>query len=330
MTYPGTLTFPGLLTFPGTWELTWPPPGIVPVSVARRPQVTVSVAPRGSVPARVPWRPQVDVEIPLVVSLSVRSFPEMRADVAVPLNMRVDYVADAIGGSVAMTVDVSLPVEVGLSSFPSFIPVVSLPVEVQAWTTITGSSDTFNRADGVLGSGWQSFSMAPVIAGNKAQAGSGGSNNTTNVHSALNALSLPGLDQEVQFTIAAPVGTLDSDRGVGALVRGTGTAQRTYVVGGVTGSAAYINTYQNGTATQVANRTGLAFSVGNTFVFRAQGNKYMLLRDGVEILVWTDSSNAFPVDSTFVRWGFEVANVKSFYSTSYGFAVDTISGRTLE
>ncbi len=329
MTYPGLLTFPGSLTFPGGWSLVWPPPGVVSMSVAKRPLVGVSAASRGTVPSVMPWRPKLDIEIPVSIGVSATAIGVMSAAVTIPLDMRVDYVADAIGGSVAMTVDVSLPVEVGLSSFPSFSPVVDIPVEVQAWTTIAGSSDTFNRADGALGAGWQSFSMAPVIAGNKAQAGSGGSNNTTNIHASLNSVSLPGIDQEVQFTIVAPTGTLDADRGVGAIVRGTGITQRTYVVGGVTGSAAYINTYQNGTATQVANRTSLTFSAGNTLVFRVQGNKYALLRDGVEILVWTDSSNAFPVDSTFTRWGFEVANVKSFYSTSYGYAVDTISGRTI-
>ena len=135
MTYPGASTFPGLLTFPGTWELAWPPPGIVPVSVAPRPQVPVSVAPGGSVPARVPWRPRVDVEIPLAVSLSVRSFPEMRADVAVPLNLRVQYVADATGGSVAITVPVSMPVSVSAGRVPFFAPVVSVPVDVQVEAT---------------------------------------------------------------------------------------------------------------------------------------------------------------------------------------------------
>jgi hypothetical protein len=135
MTYPGSTTFPGLLTFPGTWELTWPPPGIVPVSVAKRPQVSVSVAPRGSVPPRVPWRPHVDVDIAVPVQIAVTAFPQMRAEVAVPLNLRVDYVADATGGSVALTVPVSVSADVSVAQVPFFAPVVSMPVDAQVYAT---------------------------------------------------------------------------------------------------------------------------------------------------------------------------------------------------
>ena len=135
MTYPGSTTFPGLLTFPGTWELTWPPPGIVPVSVAKRPQVPVSVAPRGSVPARVPWRPRLDVELPLPMVVSVTVIPEMRVSATVPLDLRVEYVADATGGSVALTVPVSMPVSTTADRVPFFAPVISMPVDAQVYAT---------------------------------------------------------------------------------------------------------------------------------------------------------------------------------------------------
>ena len=74
MTHPGLETFPGLLTFPGAWALIWPPTGIVPVSVAPRPQPTVSIAPRGSVPTQLPWRPNVAV-IPGQLTYHEKPYP---------------------------------------------------------------------------------------------------------------------------------------------------------------------------------------------------------------------------------------------------------------
>lgn len=156
MTYPGSTTYPGLLTFPGTWELNWPPSGIIPVSVARRPQATVSVAPRGSVPARVPWRPRIDVDVPMPVEVLVTAFPEIRAEVTVPLNLKVDYVADATGGSVSLTVPVSMPVAVTAERVPYFEARASMPVNVQVYTTMLPAKF---RASGLTKSGTQTLSV---------------------------------------------------------------------------------------------------------------------------------------------------------------------------
>lgn len=135
MTYPGSTTYPGLLTFPGIWGLNWPPTGIIPVSVARRPQVAVSVASRGSVPARVPWRPKIDVEIPMTIEVIAQALAEMQAQVLIPLDLRVTYVADASGGSVSMDVVIGLPLAVEVERTPYVPVVVELPINVQAYTT---------------------------------------------------------------------------------------------------------------------------------------------------------------------------------------------------
>lgn len=150
MTHPGLETFPGLLTFPGAWALIWPPTGIVPVSVARRPQPTVSVAPRGTVPEQLPWRPKIEVEIPVLLDVVATPFGVMSTQVSVPLDLQVAYVADATGGSVAMTVDVSMPVSVEASSTPAFAVNVAMPVDVLVYATMAPAKF---RASGMNKSG---------------------------------------------------------------------------------------------------------------------------------------------------------------------------------
>lgn len=150
MTHPGLETFPGLLTFPGAWALIWPPTGIVPVSVAPRPQPTVSIAPRGSVPTQLPWRPKVEVEIPVLLDVSAVQFAVMATQVTVQMGLAVAYVADATGGPVSVTVNVSMPVAVEAQRVPAFTVNVAMAVDVMVYATMAPAKF---RASGMNKSG---------------------------------------------------------------------------------------------------------------------------------------------------------------------------------
>ncbi len=335
MTYPGWDTFPGLLTFPGVWGLSWPPPGWVSVSTAVAPHVGVSVAAAGTVPPVLPWRPKVAVDVPVAFRAVTSLSASMRVMVNIPIPFDVDYLADAIGGSVHINAPVTMRVAPILAQAAVLAPTaqVRMAASVAAVMASWSLTDTFNRADGSIGTSWTSATLAPVINTNKAQAGTGGSTNATNVHYAVHNTPLGTTDHEVEFTVANPVGTADLDRGTAGIVRATEAsttqATRSYVCGGVTSTAAYINTYVNGTAAQRQTKTGISVPAGAVVRFRAQGNKYTLYVNGTEQVSWTGTGNAFAVTSANQRFGFEVSNVRSLSSTSYGYAVDSLTARTI-
>ncbi|WP_343466338.1 hypothetical protein AAI421_14385 [Rhodococcus aetherivorans] len=122
MTYPGSNTHPGLLTFPGIWSSWWPPSGVIPRSVARRPRTPVTIAPRGSVQPQVPWRPilTVDAEFEFDAELSIRA--EMAVTVDAEFEFDADYTLDFVGGSISITADAAFVFDADTAYVHAFAP----------------------------------------------------------------------------------------------------------------------------------------------------------------------------------------------------------------
>lgn len=131
--YPSSITYPGLTTFPGQpLDLRWPPPGPVSKTVAPRARDTVTVAPPGSVQPRVPWRPRFDADVQIPLEVSATMIGEVAIEVAASVPVAATATLSAESGTIAATVDATMPLTASADLAIGAEASVSLPLAPRA------------------------------------------------------------------------------------------------------------------------------------------------------------------------------------------------------
>ncbi|MCC3311547.1 hypothetical protein [Nocardia africana] len=240
--------------------------------------------------------------------------------------------APSVGGGAAVTL--SAAAGVGRAPTPSVAAGVTIAL---APATGSGSApapdfasgitvtDDFNRADGGLGANWTTIGAnAPVIASNRAQAGTPGIGQTL-AYIARHNTALTTDTQEVVFVpIAATVGPTPA-QGAGAFLRSTSAGN--FVCVSVTDTQAFINTYISGTFTNRA--TSGTISAPTSVRFTAVGNVYSVYINGsaTAAVTWTDSGALIGIGSSNRYFGLFSNAVYSFSGGNRGYAIDSIIAR---
>jgi len=190
-------------------------------------------------------------------------------------------------------------------------------------------TDNFNRAS--LGAGWAVVgSLTPVITGSeKAQAGTGGTVNTTSAYVARYATAVTSDTHRSCATLVAPTGSANLNLGVGLWVRGTSGGDRVEAVVTPDQVTFYTKTGgSGGTSTSRHNQTGLSIATGAFIELVADDATYTVYANGVEVASWTDTGGVIPIDSSHRHVGIAPRSNRSFSSTyTYGWALDDWIGR---
>lgn len=219
----------------------------------------------------------------------------------------------------------------------SGIKVVSASVEFSgvggfdAVATLGASyTDTFNRANGAIGSNWGPSSPQPAINTNAAQ-NSTTSGNTPQIVEYLGGV-MASNHYAVHVTVKTPVGT---DRSTGTYfyvtARGTGTAtqndDRVVLVlsGGALSGRGIYTLSSSGTFTSRLSLTSTTFATGDTATLEVNGNVYTAYKNGVSLGSWPDSGGIVPTDPGHRGFGFGTQP----YNSGYGFAIDEINAEDL-
>ncbi|MCZ1070840.1 hypothetical protein [Rhodococcus sp. A5(2022)] len=330
MTYPGLDTYPGLSLFPA-WTIMLPPPGLVPMSVAPRPQVPVSIAPAGTIPPRMIWKPRLDVEMSMPLAASAELSPTMITVADAQIGTSVTFAVDAVGGAVELTADIAMGVEASATAVPSSQVDVVMPTSAWVVQTLAGMSDNFNRADGSPGSNWLQRRITgttnAVIASNAVQAGVPSTSSGDNATNQTALVFTPAVGVNNFASEATIVSTPASGYFAGVLVR-SDAAMDNYVVGLAAGrdDTAGLWTSIAGTLTRRATFATDAFQAGDVMIVEASGTTYTVKRrrSGTvsTIVSWSDSAQVMPSGSSNRHGGLYVLSVRSTFQTNYGPKLD--------
>ncbi|MGV9744573.1 hypothetical protein ACWDTG_06625 [Rhodococcus zopfii] len=189
--------------------------------------------------------------------------------------------------------------------------------------------DTFNRANGAIGSNWGPSSPQPVVNTNAAQ-NSTASGNTPQLVEYLGGMMATD-NYAVTATIKTPVGTSRvTTTYFYLLARGNGTATQDddrvlLVLSGAALSSGFYTINSAGTISSRHVAISTAFVTGDTVTLEVNGNVYTAKRNGTTIATFTDSSGIVPVNAGHRGFGFGTQP----YNSGYGFAFDQIVAEDL-
>ncbi|WP_181320968.1 DUF7257 domain-containing protein [Nocardia nova] len=207
---------------------------------------------------------------------------------------------------------------------PAAVGIGSVPApDFASGITVT---DDFNRADAAsLGANYTVIGgNSPVIATNRAQAGTPGFSQTL-AYIARHNTALTTDTQEVVFVpIAATVGPTPA-QGAGAFLRSTSAGN--FVCVSVTDTQAFINTFISGTFTNRA--TSGTIAAPTSVRFTAVGNVYSVYINGsaAAAVTWTDSGALLGIGSSNRYFGLFSNATYSFSGGNRGYAIDSITAR---
>lgn len=211
------------------------------------------------------------------------------------------------------------------------VTVAAAAVGAGSAVVFTGAqySDDFDRANGPLGANWVTLgSFAPVIDGNKAQAGTSGPSNTGTVYPARWAQPVATDTHEVSCVVITPATAPNLQRGGGVFVRCDSAGNRVEAL--VSDTDAYIFTRIGGTLTQRATIPA-AIPSGTALRIRASGNVYSVYLAGssTPALTWTDTGGAISIGANNRYVGILTAGTENFSGTptGYGYAIDNWVGK---
>ncbi len=186
--------------------------------------------------------------------------------------------------------------------------------------TLIQLADTFNRADGAIGSDWTGAVTAPVIATNRAQAATPPTSTTT-VYGAKHITALTSDSQEVTFVPVAPTTGSSLGLGGGAFLRCAASGDRVEVA--VTNTQAVISTRIGGTGT---SRATVSISTPTAVRMTAIGNVYSVYINGsgTPAASWTDSGGLIAIGSGTRGVGIVcVGSTNAINQTTRGYAIDS-------
>ncbi|MGW5514254.1 DUF7257 domain-containing protein [Nocardia africana] len=185
-------------------------------------------------------------------------------------------------------------------------------------------ADDFNRADGGLGSNYTTIGAnAPVIATNRAQGGSPGTNLSL-TYMARHNTTLATDTQEIAFTITTPTAGSTPSLGGGVFLRGTTGGD--FVCVSVTNTQAFINSYIGGTFT---NRATGSISTPTNGRLTVNGNVYQVFINGsgTAAATWIDSGGLIGIGASNRSVGVLFNSQNSFGTITRGYAVDDFTAR---
>nr|WP_148307080.1 hypothetical protein [Nocardia nova] len=187
-------------------------------------------------------------------------------------------------------------------------------------------SDDFNRTDSTsLGANYTVIGgNSPVIATNRAQAGSPAFNASL-AYIAVHNTALLTDTQEIAWTVIAAASGSSPTRGGGCLLRGTIAGD--FVAASLTNTQAFINTYISGTW---ATRATLSISTPTTARFTAIGNVYTLYVSGSGTAAgsWTDTGGVIEVGPDARHVGV-FSNAANGGVVGRGYAIDDFIARDI-
>lgn len=207
---------------------------------------------------------------------------------------------------------------------------VSVTPTVSTTQALGGATytDTFNRANGAIGSNWSPSSPQPVINTNAAQNSTISGNTPQLVE--YNAGVMLSDNYRVAATVKTPVGT---NRSTGTYFyvlgrcTGTGTQNDDIVVLVASGAALSSGIYTRSSGGTFTSRASIStsFVSGDVAELRCVGNVYTAYKNSTQIATWTDSGGIVPVDANHRGFGFGTQP----FNSGYGFAIDEITAEDL-
>lgn len=198
----------------------------------------------------------------------------------------------------------------------------------EIWSAGASYTDTFNRANGAIGSNWSPSSPQPTINSNAAQNSTTSGNTPQLVE--YNAGVLATDNYEVIVTVKTPVGTNRSTQTyfyVLGRCRGTGTQDDDIVVLVGAGAALSSGIYTRSTGGAFTQRVAISggWTSGQTATLRCQGNVYTAFRGATQVAQWTDTGSIVPIDANHRGFGFGTQP----YMSGLGYAIDEITAQDL-
>lgn len=199
----------------------------------------------------------------------------------------------------------------------------------QVWANGVAVSDDFNRANGPIGGEWTlRYGTAPTIASSQLRGSASGPGYVTH--------NSPLVTTEQRAKISIPSYAVPASGAVNAVLkmglRGDGSGRAVVAevrintgTGGssTADSGAQIRTVSSYTeAATLGSGTNRAFMwdgqaqlVGQDYEFIASGPTYTIYRAGVPLLSWTDTGDAYAVDSSCTEIGLGTHMTSSAYIT---------------
>lgn len=192
---------------------------------------------------------------------------------------------------------------------------------------IASYSDSFTGANGALSSSWvQIGSYAPVINGNKAQAGTAGPNSTASVYAARWNVPLLTDRQRVSGTVITPTGTAALTIGGSVFLRGSSAGDCVELLATNTGLYIFTRTAANiNSPTQRASNTSLSIPSGTVIRLEASGTNYAgyIGNNTTPSVLWDDTTSVVPLDGTRRYVGIVCIGQKNqLAQSSFGYAID--------
>lgn len=332
---------------PATATATVPAPSLA-IVVDLPPAVAVATVPapqirRGATVSAVPAVATAVIPAPTVEVITLIDAVPAIAGAVVPVPTIIIGVAPppAIATAVVPTPELRLVVDavaaVGTAVVPApviaagatiaAVPAVATGVVPEPTVrTLIQLADTFNRADGAIGSDWTGAITAPVIATNRAQAATPPTSTTT-VYGAKHVTALTSDSQEVTFVPIAPTTGSALGLGGGAFLRCAASGDRVEVA--VTNTQAVISTRIGGTGT---SRATVSISTPTAVRMTAIGNVYSVYINGsgTPAATWTDSGGLIAIGSGTRGVGIVcVGSTNAINQTTRGYAIDSWTAQDL-
>ncbi|MFI6168862.1 hypothetical protein ACIBCN_18925 [Nocardia sp. NPDC051052] len=189
--------------------------------------------------------------------------------------------------------------------------------------------DNFNRQNGGLGSDYITIDNAPVIATNRAQAGTPGNGSGTVLYGARHKTPLTTGNQQILFTVInpdTPAGQINLALNGGCFLRGSATDPKIRVEALVSASQAFIVTRVGSVLTRASGPIPTPSAVR----FTAIGNTYRVYINGstTPAATWMDTDGAIGTGTANLSVGVVTFADTSFGgATTRGYAIDEFSAR---
>ncbi|WP_280429744.1 hypothetical protein [Nocardia brasiliensis] len=200
--------------------------------------------------------------------------------------------------------------------------------ETLVYSSALEVTDNFNRGDGALGPYTTLAGNAPLIASGRAQAGAPLSGSGTVVYAAYHNTPLTSQDQEIDFTVAPPTGTLDATLGGGCFLRCAANGNRVEVL--VYDDEVIIATRIGGTAAN--KRTTPIAAMPTRIRCTAVGTTYTVYLNGssTAAMSWPDSGGSPAISLSNRFFGVVTLGDPGFLSgPERGYAIDGYTARDL-